>query len=123
VLVSTAALDGPPTAIDRRPVPLVESGVPSQQCHHETLAMPEAEAEALLLRVRRSIRARTEKAFDHLAADLGPTRSVRAITIRQPPRCGRLPVRSSVSSITRRPSSAHHGRRNTATPLRARWLC
>jgi hypothetical protein len=91
VLVSTAAIDGIPAVIDRRRVPLVESGVPSQPFHHETLAMPEGEAEALLLRVRRSIRARTEEAFDHLAADLGSAHSVRAITIRQPP-LERLPA-------------------------------
>jgi hypothetical protein len=85
VLVSTAATNGEPVVIDRRRVPLIEQDVPSQPYHHETLAMGNDESEQLLRRVRRSITICTDKAFDHLTADLGPGYRVAALTLREPP--------------------------------------
>lgn len=91
VLVSVAAVNGEPVVVDRRRVPLVEAGVPSQPYHHETLAMPDDQAEALLRTVRRSIAACTAQAFDHLSTDLAARCRVSAITIRQGP-LPRLPA-------------------------------
>jgi hypothetical protein len=91
VLVSAAAVNGEPAVVDRRRVSLIDKGVPSQPYHHETLALGDAESEQLLRRVRRSIAACTERALDHLAADLSPRYRVAAICVRQPP-LARLPA-------------------------------
>jgi hypothetical protein len=91
VLVSAAAVNGEPTVVDRRRVPLVEKGVPSQPYHHETLALSDADAEQLLRKVERSIVACTASAFDQLAADLRPRYRVSSIAIRHPP-LARLPA-------------------------------
>lgn len=84
-LVSVVAVNGVPTVIDRRRVPLVEKSVPNQPYHHETLVLGEAEAEELLRQVKRSIASCTAQAFDHLSADLWPRYRVASMTIRQPP--------------------------------------
>jgi len=85
VLVSAAAVNGEPTVVDRRRVGLIEKGVPNQPYHHETLALGDAEAEQLLLKVKRSIAECTALAFDRLSFDLWPRYRVASITIRQPP--------------------------------------
>jgi len=85
VLVSATAVNGEPAVVDRRRVSLIDKGVPSQPYHHETLALSDVESEQLLRTVRRSIAACTDRALDHLAADLSPRYRVAAITIRQPP--------------------------------------
>jgi len=84
-LVSVAAPDGRPIVVDRRRVPLVDKGVPSQPYHHETLALPGAEAEQLLLKVKRSIAARAALAFERLSSDLSSQYRVSAIAIRHAP--------------------------------------
>ena len=91
ILVSAAAVRGEPTVIDRRRVPLIEKGVPSQPYHHDTLSLSDAEGEQLLRKVKRSIDAYAAAAFEHLAADLSPQYRVTSITIRQPP-LERLPA-------------------------------
>jgi hypothetical protein len=85
ILVSAATVKGEPTVIDRRRVALVDKNVPSQPYHHETLGLPDTEAEELLRKVRQSIATRTALAFDQLSSDLLPEYRVSAITIRQPP--------------------------------------
>lgn len=85
ILVSAAASNGKPVVIDRRRVPLVDKGVPSQPYHHETLALPGAEAEQLLRTVKRSIAARAALAFERLSSDLSPLYRVSSIAIRHPP--------------------------------------
>lgn len=85
ILVSTAASNGQPIVVDRRRVPLVDKGVPSQPYHHETLALPSDEAEQLLRKVKRSIAARTALAFERLSSDLSPRYRVSSIAIRHPP--------------------------------------
>ena len=91
ILVTAAAADGLPVVVDRRRVPTIEKGVPSQPYHHDTLAMPDDEAELLLRRVKKSVAACTELAFDRLASDLQPQHRVTAVTIREPP-LPRLPA-------------------------------
>jgi hypothetical protein len=91
ILVSVAAEKGVPVVIDRRRVTTIDDGVPSQPYHHDTLTMENAEAEALVRTVKRSVAACTARAFDALARDLGPQHHVEAITIRVPP-LERLPA-------------------------------
>ena len=90
-LVSVAAKDGQPVVIDRRRATTIDAGVPSQPYHHDTLTMSDADAEALLRKVKRSVAERTARAFDQLATDLGAQYRVEAITIRVPP-LERLPA-------------------------------
>jgi hypothetical protein len=91
ILVSAAAVNGRPVVVDRRRVPIIDTGVPSQPYHHDTLTLGDDEAEALLRTVKRSVAACTTRAFDHLAGDLEPQYRVTAITIREPP-LARLPA-------------------------------
>ena len=91
ILVSAAAINGQPTVVDRRRVPLIERDVPNQPYHHETLALPDADAEQLLRRVRKSVAACTEQAFARLSGDLSSRYRVSSIAIRQPP-LPRLPA-------------------------------
>lgn len=85
ILVSVAAVDGAAVVVDRRRVPTIEKGVPSQPYHHDTLAMPDGEAEQLVRRVKKSVASCTALAFDRLASDLRPQYRVTAITMREPP--------------------------------------
>jgi hypothetical protein len=91
ILVSAAAVNGEPTVVDRRRVGLIETGVPTQPYHHETLALRDAEAEELLRQVERSIAKCTALAFDRLSADLRPRYRVSAVTLRHSP-LGHLPA-------------------------------
>lgn len=91
VLVSAAAVNGRPIVVDRRRVPLIEKSVPSQPYEHDTQALPAAESEQLLHRVKRSVVGCTRLAFDYLAADLSPRYRVSSIAIRHPP-LPRLPA-------------------------------
>ena len=83
-LVSSAAVNGVPTVIDRRRVPLIEKGVPNLPYEHDTQALSEDEAEQLLRHVKRSIAASTTSALDHLSADLQQQYRIACLTIRQP---------------------------------------
>ena len=112
ILVSAAAVNGRPTVIDRRRVPLVERGVPNQPYHHETLALTGAEAEQLLRKVRGSITACTALAFDRLSTDLSPAYRVCSITIRHSP-LGDLPatvseVHASYYTLCRADAMLYH---------------
>jgi len=84
ILVSVAAVNGAAVVVDRRRVPTIDKGVPTQPYHHDTLAMPDGEAEQLLRRVKKSVAACTALAFDRLASDLSQYR-VTASTVREPP--------------------------------------
>jgi len=98
--------------VDRRRVPLIEEGVPSQPYHHETLALRDDEAERLLRNVEGSIAACTTLAFEHLAADLSPQYRVSSISIREPP-LDRLPatvkeVHASYHTLCRADGMLYH---------------
>lgn len=85
ILVCAAVADGVPVVIDRRRVPIIAPGVPTQPYHHDTLAMPAAESERLVRTVKKSVASCTAAAFDHLSTDLGPRHRIVAIAIREPP--------------------------------------
>lgn len=84
-LVCVAAADGVPAVVARRRVTLIDAGVPTQPYHHDTLAMPEDEANALVARVRASIAAHTSLALQLVVTDLAPSHAVVALAIRKPP--------------------------------------
>jgi len=74
-----------PAVIDRRRIALIDPGLPTMPYHHESLAMGEDEANALIARVRRSIAARTSTALQRIVTDLAPTHAVVALAIRDSP--------------------------------------
>jgi hypothetical protein len=76
---------GRPVVIERRRVTLIEPGLPTQPYEHDTRAMREDDAAALLARVRRSIAACTTRALERVVSELAPTCRVTALAIRKPP--------------------------------------
>lgn len=79
-------LRGPvPVVIDRRRIPLIDDGLPTMPYHHETVGMREAEANALIARVRQSVEARTARELSRLVADLTSACRVVALAVREPP--------------------------------------
>ncbi|HLG54724.1 MAG TPA: hypothetical protein VI485_05300 [Vicinamibacterales bacterium] len=84
-LVCVAAQDGVPEVITRRKVVLIERGLPTLPYEHESAAMREDEAQALVERVRRSIAICTANALQRLVTDLAPTYALVSLAIREPP--------------------------------------
>jgi hypothetical protein len=112
ILVSATAVNGEPTVIDRRRVPLIEKGLPSQPYEHDTVGLTDAEAEQLLRRVKKSIDACAAVAFDRLSADLWPEYQVTSLAIREPS-LARLPsnvgeVRGSYHVMCRADGMLYH---------------
>jgi hypothetical protein len=66
-------------------VTLIDAGLPAMPYEHETGAMREDEANALIARVRRSIEARTSAALQRIVTELAPAHAVVALAIRKPP--------------------------------------
>jgi hypothetical protein len=83
--VCVAARAGVPVVIERRRVTLIDAGLPTQPYEHDSSAMREDHAEALLARVRTSIAGRTVFALQRIVAELSPRHAVVALTIREPP--------------------------------------
>lgn len=84
-LVCVAARNHVPAVVERRRVALIDKGLPTMPYEHETTAMREDEADAVIANVRQSIAARTRDAFRRVAFELAPVHVVVAIAIRQPP--------------------------------------
>ena len=84
-VVSVAVRGQAPAVIERRRVALIDSGLPTLLYDHDTRAMAEDEANALIARVRRSIAARTSDALTRIVTELAPAYAVVALAIRQPP--------------------------------------
>jgi hypothetical protein len=83
-LVGVAAVNTMPAVIERRRVTLIDPGLPTMPYEHDTAAMKEAEAKALVTKVRRSIDARTVLALQRIIAEM-PSCAVFALAIREPP--------------------------------------
>ena len=83
--ICVAAQRGVPVVIDRWRITLIDPGLPTQPYEHDTLAMREDDANALIARVRRSVATRTSRALQRLVTELAPRYSVVALTIRKPP--------------------------------------
>jgi hypothetical protein len=85
VCVTTAVSRGVPVVVDRRRVDLIEPGVPSQPYHHETIGVPPAEAETLVVGVRESVMRTTLARVSALRDELRPLYTIVAMTLRNPP--------------------------------------
>ena len=84
-VVCVAAEDKLPTVIARRRVSLIDPGVPTMPYHHEAKAMTDADADALIARVRRSIASHASKALKNVVTEFAPAHDVVALVIRKPP--------------------------------------
>jgi hypothetical protein len=83
-LVCVAAAGPVPIVIARRRVTLIDPNVPTMPYEHESVGMKEAEADALIARVRRSIAACTTLALQRVVTELSPTYAAVAVAIRKP---------------------------------------
>src|SRR5262245_12139208 len=83
--ICVAASGNVPAVVARRRVTLIDAGLPTLPYHHESIAMREDEANALIARVRRSIAECTSRALREVVTDLAPTYPVVALAIREPP--------------------------------------
>jgi hypothetical protein len=84
-LVCVAAHGNVPVVVERRRVALIEPGVPTMPYEHDTTAMREDEANAVITRVRRAIAARTSEVLRRVVAELAPVHTAVALAIREPP--------------------------------------
>lgn len=84
-VVCVSIRDHMPAVIERRRVALIDPGFPTQPYEHDSMAMKEDEADALIARVRRSIAARTSLALQRVVTDLAPAYAVASLAIRTPP--------------------------------------
>ena len=84
-LVCVAAHGHVPAVIERRRVALIDRGLPILPYEHDTTAMREDEANAVIARVRRSIAARTSEALRRVVVELAPAHTAVALAIREPP--------------------------------------
>ena len=75
-VVCTAMRGRVPAVIERRRITLIDAGLPTLPYHHDTLTMREAEADALIARVRRSIADRTSEALTRLVSEVAPHTAV-----------------------------------------------
>ena len=71
--------------VERRRVTLIEPGLPTLPYEHDTVAMREDDAEALVARVRKSIAACTTLALERMVSELAPACRIVALAIRKPP--------------------------------------
>lgn len=84
-LVCVAATDGVPVVIERRRVTTIDPGLPNQPYHHDSIGMPEDEANALIVRVRQSVDACTALALRQAVTDLAPTYPIVSLAIGESP--------------------------------------
>jgi hypothetical protein len=84
-LVCVAARGHVPAVIARRRVALIDKGLPTLPYEHETAAMREDEANAIIAGVRQSIAARTSDALRRVVIELAPAHTAVALAIREPP--------------------------------------
>jgi hypothetical protein len=84
-LICVTTRGGRPEVAERRRVTLIEPGLPTQPYEHDTRAMREDDAQALVARVRRSIAACSSQALERMVRELAPACGVVALAIRKPP--------------------------------------
>lgn len=111
-----------PVVVQRRRVTLIDAGLPTQPHEHESIGMQEADADALIARVRRSIASRTALVLERLVGELAPTHTVVALAIREPP-FAKLPPTVAEAWESRRLLYAADGMMyQLAVCQAARWL-
>lgn len=84
-IMCVAAPNGMPAVVERRRVVTIDAGLPTMPYHHESLGMPEDEANALIARVRRSIAECSARALREVVRDVAPSYDIVALAIREPP--------------------------------------
>jgi hypothetical protein len=84
-LVCVSAHSNVPAVIERRRVALIDPGLPTMPYEHDTSAMREDAANAVIARVRRSVAARTSEALRRVVDELAPEHTAVALAIREPP--------------------------------------
>jgi hypothetical protein len=84
-LVCVVARGNVPAVIARRRVTLIEKGLPTMPYEHDTTAMSEREADAVIARVRQSIAACTSEALRRVVIELAPAHAAVALAIREAP--------------------------------------
>ena len=84
-LVCVAARGSVPAVIARRRVTLIDQGLPTLPYEHDTTALREDEANAVVARVRRSIAAVTSEALRRVVSELAPDHTAVALAIREAP--------------------------------------
>jgi hypothetical protein len=84
-LVCVAAHGNVPAVIARRRVALIDQRLPTMPYEHDTTALREDEANAVIARIRRSIAARTSEALRRVVIELAPAHTAVALAIRKPP--------------------------------------
>ena len=84
-LVCVAAPGLVPVVVARRRVTLIDSGVPTQPYEHDSTALREDEANALIAQVRRSVATRTSDALMRVVTELARSYAVVSLAIRKPP--------------------------------------
>lgn len=84
-VVCVAARGGVPAVVARRRVTLIDPGLPALPYEHDTAALSEREAEAVIAAVRKSIAARTADALKRVVAELRPSHTAVALAIREAP--------------------------------------
>jgi len=84
-LVCVVARGNVPAVIARRRVTLIEKGLPTMPYEHDTTAMREGEADAVIAGVRQSIAARTSEALRRVVIELAPAHAAVALAIREAP--------------------------------------
>ena len=84
-MVCVSVQGGRPVVVERRRVTLIEPGLPTQVYEHDTVAMREDDAEALVARVRKSIAGCTSLALERMVSELAPLCRIVALAIRKPP--------------------------------------
>ena len=84
-LVCVVARGNVPAVIARRRVALIDQGLPTMPYEHDTTAMREKEADAVIARVRQSIAACTSEALRRVVIELAPAHAAVALAIREAP--------------------------------------
>jgi hypothetical protein len=84
-MVCVAARDNVPAVIERRRVKLIDSGLPTLPYEHESRAMREDEANALIARVKQSVAVHALDALQRIKTEIEPPYAVVAVAIREPP--------------------------------------
>lgn len=84
-VVCVAAPGNVPAVVLRRRIELIDRGLPTMPYEHDTSAMREDDANAVIAQVRRSIAARTSEALRRLVMELAPAHRAVALAIRERP--------------------------------------
>ncbi|MCP5179770.1 MAG: hypothetical protein H6993_07750 [Pseudomonadales bacterium] len=85
VAVAIGVEVGEPVILDRRRLDLLSDGLPQQPYQHDTINMPDVEAQALVDRVRADAMARAKVALQALVDDLdADTWRIDVLTLREP---------------------------------------